>query len=438
MEKVSKVLFWIAFVSLIFFFSIVGFKMAGFKFTLNLPQNVFTYNSPDINIGSILNPSRFLNAASVFLADSITVGDLYTKYALAEKTRDKKIRVFIMPGHEPNYGGAEYRDLLERDMTVELAQSLAQFFQKNSHYEVFVGRGKDDWNPTLLDYFNNNWDDIVKWKNEQKAQMGRLINDGVIQSIDGVSHVNVPSAQAIRLYGINKWVNENNFDIAIHIHFNDYPRRNERVPGDYSGFTIYVPEKQYSNSKATKAVSDFIFKRLSNYSAVSNMPKESVGVVEDQDLVAVGGNNSVDAVSMLIEYGYIYEPQFKDKDVREAILNEYAFQTYAGVQDFFGSGNDVSLYYNTVLLPYKWNSAMAMSDKYSRDVLSLQMALSYEGLYPGKNNSRNECPLSGKFGPCTQKALIDFQKENKIEGERGTVGKKTIEALNFKFGIKSI
>ena len=64
------------------------------------------------------------------------------------------------------------------------------------------------------------------------------------------------------------------------------------------------------------------------------MPKEDTGVIEDQELIALGSNNSLDGVGMLVEYGYIYEPGIVDISIRNKILDDLAFQTYLGVMDF--------------------------------------------------------------------------------------------------------
>jgi hypothetical protein len=176
---------------------------------------------------------------------------------------------------------------------------------------------------------------------------------------------------ALRLYGINKWENENNVDIAIHVHINDNPRRNPTGPGIYSGFTMYVPEKEYTNSPTTKAVAETIFKRLAKYNPVSDLPIEDNGIVEEGDLIAIGAHNTANAASMLIEYGYIYEPQFQDKTVRLETLKDMAFQTYLGLQDFFGSGNDVSFAYDTLMLPHAWKGNL------SREILIQMMRLHF-------------------------------------------------------------
>ena len=332
-----------------------------------------------------------------------------------------------MPGHEPDYGGAEFVNLYERNMVVDVAQYMKDFFEKDDHYEVVVARDKSAWNADFEKYFAEHWDEIVSFIQQNKAEMLRLVNNGSVTQVkDGVIHNTAPQNVAIRLYGMNKWANENDIDIAIHIHFNDYPRRDNTIPGEYSGLSIYVPEGQYSNSTSTRAVAQAVFNRLAKYNAISDFPKENEGIVEEQELIAIGSYNTLDAPSMLIEYGYIYEPQFVDSEVRQSVFRDLAFQTYLGVEDFFGG--QTSMAYDTLMLPHKWQGDL---DK--DDTLSLQTALIIEGLYPPLGRTKNDCPRTGKFGPCTKKSLGLFQDKYGITGETDMVGVKTKNILNYRY-----
>jgi N-acetylmuramoyl-L-alanine amidase len=376
------------------------------------------------------------NIATVFLNKPITISELQNKYNSTPVTK-AKIRVLVMPGHEPNYGGAEYRDLKEREMTVELAEYLRAFLSNNPHYEVVVPRDKNGWNPTFQKFFDERWEDIVLFLKNNKNEMIRLVNNGAVTRVyDGVGHNAVPNDVAIRLYGINKWVNENKIDIAIHIHFNDYPRRYQSQPGKYNGFAIYVPERQYANSTTTLAIADKVFKRLAKYNAISNLPREDSGVVEEQELIAIGSHNTLDAPSMLIEYGYIYEPQFNDPKIKDATMKDLAFQTYLGLQDFFGGPNDISTAYDTLMLPYKWSGDITKDKSNKEDVLALQTALIADGFYPSKGKTKNDCPRTGTFGPCTIEALTNFQKIYDINNEKGKVGQLTKSVLNSRYSLQ--
>ncbi len=221
-------------------------------------------------------------------------------------------------------------------------------------------------------------------------------------------------------------------DVTIHLHLNDYARLSASRPGKYSGFSIYVPVNQYGNSPTTKAVAQNIFNRLAKYNSVSDLSGESTGLVEEPDLIAIGTKNSSNAASLLIEYGYIYEPQFTNPQLCDVALKDLAWQTYLGLQDFFEPNSTVRLTKadDTLLLPYDWNRSLKSQDKsVAKDIFVLQTALMLEGEYPPVGKSKNDCPRTGFFGPCTKSALLAFQTKQSINGENDLVGEKTIAIL---------
>lgn len=273
--------------------------------------------------------------ASVFFTQSITVSDLKQKY-LGASTTEKKVRILIVPGHEPDYGGAEYKNLKERDLNVEMAEVLKDKLSADTRFEIILSRDKNDWNPEIKKYFTEHWADIIAFKTSKKTTMKSLLNSGQVAKVsDGLKHNAAPDDVAIRLFGLNKWANENGVDIMLHVHFNDNPRANDSKPGDYRGFAIYVPDKQYSNSKATQSLALSIFKELNRSFAVSNLPKENAGIIPNQDLIALGQSNSVDGVSLLIEYGYLYRDTFINLNSRQKIFDELGKETYIGIENFF-------------------------------------------------------------------------------------------------------
>jgi N-acetylmuramoyl-L-alanine amidase len=375
------------------------------------------------------------NIAAVFFKESITVAELNQKYKKANTTRNK-VNVLVVPGHEPNFGGAEFAGMKERDMVVTLSNYLVEFLNNNKHYNTTITRSADDWNPIFSNYFATEWPNIIDFVDKQKAEMKKMIDVGLVSSVSGAYHKDAKPDVALRLYGINKWANENNIDISIHVHFNDYPRKNVSLPGKYSGLNIYVPERQYSNGTTTKVIATSVLNRLAKYNAISNLVTESAGVVEDQDLIAIGSNNHSDAASMLIEYGYIYEPQFQDPAILDAIMKDLAYQTYLGLEDFFWQQTTFPGAYDTLTLPYTWqqNIAKTKSNLPSKDVFALQSALMASGEYPVPSKTKNDCPRSGVFGPCTVGAIGAFQEKYDIKGETGYVGIKTREVLNTLFG----
>jgi len=374
------------------------------------------------------------NLAAVFLHESITITDLKSRYDGAGQGKTK-VRVLIVPGHEPAYGGAEYKDLNEGDMNVELAGYLEKFLKNDSHYDVMLSRGVNGWDRALSAFFNESSEKISRFINENHDNMLHLVNNGsVVKVMDGIKHSKAPKDVALRLYGINMWADENKIDVLIHVHFNDYPRKNAGMLGKYSGFAIYVPERQYSNATTTRALADAVYKRLAKYNPTSDLPKEKAGVIEEQDLIAIGSNNTLEAPSMLIEYGYIYESQFADSKVRKLVLKDLAFQTYLGMGDFFGD-RGTAYAYDTLLLPYVWDSTFTRIKSDKNDVLALQTALMAEGLYPVSPKNKNDCPRTGTFGECTSSALEEFQRKYGIKSEKNMVGKETAKVLNRLYSL---
>jgi N-acetylmuramoyl-L-alanine amidase len=377
-----------------------------------------------------------LQLASVILHHNFrTVAEIKSHYKSADEddASQKKVRILIMPGHEPSYGGAEYAALKERDMTVELGKNLQQYLENDPHYDVFIARDTEAWSPDFASYFKNKWNDIAAWKAASREEFSRLVSIGAAtQTFSAVGHNSARDDVAVRLYGITKWSNEHKIDIAIHIHFNDHPGRNTNVAGNYSGFSIYVPASQYGNSTTTKAIADSLFTRLAKYNPVSNLVGESGGVIDEPELIAVGANNTADAASMLIEYSYIYEPQFEDASARSLALKDLAFQTYLGLQDFFDppSTSKTAQLSETALGSYVWKRPIPDTGAAPADVFALQTALMVDGVYPPNGRSKNDCPRTGIIGPCTRAALGLFQDKYDISGEQGVVGGKTLEVLN--------
>ncbi len=411
---------------------------------LIIPWFAFTYPNEARSILILIQNAGSQFAAVILSHNPKTITDLRSNYSAPadnQTTVQKKVRILLVPGHEPGYGGAEFADIKERNLATELARDLREYIQNNNHYQVFTTRDDTAWSPEFAAYFKNNWDSIKEWQKASHDELSHLIAVGsVTPPASKVFHNNAPQDVALRLYGITKWSNENNIDIAIHIHFNDHPGHKHNISGTHSGFAIYVPAKQYGNSVTTKAVAGTIFKRLAKYNPVSDLSGESGGIVDDPELIAVGANNTADAASMLIEYGYIYEPQILDPKIRSLFIKDLAFQTYLGLQDFFDQQNVVSMSgsFDTLVMPHEWGHPMTEKNVQTADVFALQTALLIDGVYPPAQKSKNDCPRSGSFGPCTKKALGEFQKKYNINGENGVVGEKTIEELNRRYSGKII
>ncbi|HWU24271.1 MAG TPA: hypothetical protein VN086_00785, partial [Candidatus Paceibacterota bacterium] len=216
-----------------------------------------------------------------------TTEQLEQKYADAA-ANGKKVRILIVPGHEPQYGGTEYKGVYEREIAVEVANQLATYLAQNPRLDVVVARDNDAWNSDLTNYFENDWDSIQKFVENQKAYFEKQLDKGKVterNSDDQVAHATAPDDVALRLYGIGKWANDNDVDLVLHLHMNDAPDHGPNDPSQNSGFAVYVPDAQYGNAATSRPVGEAIAARLSALNATSTLPIENKGVVEDQELI---------------------------------------------------------------------------------------------------------------------------------------------------------
>ena len=282
-----------------------------------------------LNYFKILPFQNIKNLASVFFTESVTEQQLKSKY------NNDEVKILIVPGHDDDFWGTEFSGIKEADLNLDLAKELSKMLAQEKEFEVILLRDENGYNQSFLNYLDKERKSIEKFIQKQKQTMKDFVASNLVEEKEGVPHVSVSLERVVKLYGINKWANENNFDIVINIHFNDYPRKNINRAGEYSGLAIYVPDAQYSNAKASKSLANPIFERFKKYFAVSNMPKEKEGIIDDQKLISIGANNSLDSAALLIEYGYIYESQFMNKKTRPVVFKKLATQTYLGIKDFF-------------------------------------------------------------------------------------------------------
>ena len=307
----------------------------------------------------------FTTLLSLALIFSLTAGpvfaakDGFSKGATSAELRTKyqkgKIRILIAAGHEPGYGGAVYQGVYEREIVVEMAEELNRLLGNNPKYEIVVTRSNDAWNSGLKRHFDRNGRAIEKFVTAQKKATERLERRGKIKEksdANQVQHAAAPSDVALRLYGINKWANDNKIDLVVNLHVNDAPDHGPDEPSRYTGFAVYVPDAIYGNHQTAKELGRDIADRLSALSDVSTLPGESAGVVESRDLIAVGAFGTLNVPSVLIEYGYITEPRFILPEHRRTVVKDTAYQTYLALQDFFG--DEVTNPRSVAKLPTTW------------------------------------------------------------------------------------
>lgn len=350
-----------------------------------------------------------------------------------QKYTDSKIKILIVPGHDKEFFGTQFKTIKEETFNLQLATELYDYFKTDSHFETYITRDQKGYLSVFQNYFTDKKESIEKFIALSNDWFENLYPD--FQWVDGVDHNVAKKDVALRLFGINVWANDNNIDLVIHVHFNDYGGRKKNRVGEYSGFSIYVPEKQLNNSFLSMELARTVFPRLEKLLPVSDIPKENVGIVEDQQLIAIGPKNTLSAASMLVEYGYIYDSYALNKSIRALFFKELARQTYLGVKQYFDSDNG-GLY--PILGVYQWKSNLVYGLKNNKDVLFLQLALAEEGVYPPKGYTLKDCPITGNFLKCTKSAIKQFQEKYgdeilnlaNLDSGTGVVGKLTLKKLN--------
>jgi len=408
-----------------------------------------------------------LTAAPVAAADGFAKGASAAE--LREKYEDDKIRILIAVGHEPSYGGAVYQGVYEREIVAEIGEALEELLSENPKYEVIVTRSNSSWNKTLDRYFKKEKKDIEKFVKSQKKKTERLEKRGKIEGKDeGVAHATVPNDVAMRLYGINKWANENDIDLIVNLHVNDATDHGPNEPSKYTGYAVYIPDEIYGNHKTSKELGRDISRRLAALSGISTLPGESLGVVPDRELIAVGAFGTLSVPSVLIEYGYISEPRFTLPEHREQVTRDTAYQTYLALQDFFNE--EVSNPRTVKRLPTEWpkpvatttiattTPAVAATTTPATVSKPTQTACEpfTDTLFPAKDDEVDttgavkrlqailakdktiypEGLVTGYFGPATLRAVQAFQKKQGIASSGtpettgyGAFGPRTAKAL---------
>lgn len=357
------------------------------------------------------NSKNFLS--SVWFSQSITSKEVTEKYETAiEKKRRlrEKVKILIVPGHDSQNFGAYHDGTTEAEMNSRVAKELFDLLDDEDGVDVKLLREDGNYDEQFSNFLKKNGREIYEFAQDKKIQMADLISSGEVERVVDIHHNTAKPEVVNLLYGVNKFANDYDFDIVLHLHFNDYPGRGSGV-GKHNGFSIYVPEEQFSNAQASLDLARNIQNHLGISFPESSNQKEK-GIVPDQDLIAIGANNTVEGISLLLEYGYIYEPQFHYENISDVVFKELAYQTYAGVMSFLQNKEWKAEVFGT-LRDYDWVYNIEMGQK-GESVLALQAFLTRTGYYPPEEDF-NQCPINGNFGNCTKRALEKFQEDFNLE-----------------------
>ena len=248
-----------------------------------------------------------------------------------------KIKILIVPGHEPNNGGAdEFKKIKERDLNLQLSQILKTDLSQNPNIEVILARSDLGWNQDLENYVNTNQTQIMSWVANMKEIFLTKASEGQIKIINpNMKHNEATSSAVLFLYGTNKWIEENKIDLVLHIHFNNNPKINGKP--NFRGYCMYIPEKQYSNFSSSKIFAKYLDEEISKIENKSNMPQEKDIIIEDQELIAIGNYDTLKIPSVVMEYAYIYEPIMINAGTRDAFIEKAASSTATAINNFISN-----------------------------------------------------------------------------------------------------
>lgn len=249
----------------------------------------------------------------------------------------KPIKILLVPGHDNEVWGAKYGNVKEANMNLEVATQVYNLLKKDKRFKMYITRDIAGYTKEFADYFPAQRDAILTFEQAAKKIMNSNVASGNFIQKENAPHHTVSEDIALRLYGFNKWANENKIDAIIHFHFNDYPRPNSQKIGQYKGFAIYMPDGQFANSRESGQLAADIFIQLNKKYASSDWKPEAGGLVPDQKLIAIGANNTLSASvrSVLIEYGYVYEKKFRTKAARLSAYKNMSILTTQGIKNYF-------------------------------------------------------------------------------------------------------
>ena len=270
----------------------------------------------------------FLYSTQISDAFDITTKDI------VETINEEKKRILIVPGHDKDNYGAKFNNLKEEEINLKLGNLIFDQLSDQESLDVFITRDDSGYTEIFKNYFSSEEKEISKFIESHKKETSEKIKDGEFEPVNVVEHNHVGKDISHKLYGINKWVNENDIDFVLHIHFNDYPRKNHKIKGKYEGFSIYIPSSNLDQESESRDFAEILKDNLETYFSPSNLAIEKEIIIENSDLIAVGSNKTLYSTpSVLVEYGYIYEDLFNEDNI-DYVLSLISEKTVESITKF--------------------------------------------------------------------------------------------------------
>src|SRR3989344_4708927 len=107
-------------------------EIASITFVVFLFFSFFAYIGHEYNLPYVGSALRYV--AGPFFAERITPEQILASY------KTDKIKILIVPGHDNDSFGAQFKGIKETQMNAELGQELFEFFQKDGKFEAYATR----------------------------------------------------------------------------------------------------------------------------------------------------------------------------------------------------------------------------------------------------------------------------------------------------------
>lgn len=240
-------------------------------------------------------------------------------------------RILLVAGHTAETEGTSYRSLSEYELNYQLMNMLEERLRATG-YEVITTHEGDDYNEEFTNFFETQRQEILDFRSRQREAYEEEYPLGVVTN--DTDHNYASNLGTLQLYGVNYWANQNNIDVVLHIHFNDYPGRPNDEVGEHTGFSVFTSLKTNKNFIESFLLAKEIEREMLTYADRSTVRRESAGVLESE-LIAVGQANSTDMPSLLLEMGFIYENKFVNPISRAQEFQDYTQAITQALNTYF-------------------------------------------------------------------------------------------------------
>ena len=273
------------------------------------------------SLNSIISQLRILQKEQDLLQEELD-------QANRKKNSQQRVdSVLIVAGHTARSPGTTFGSTTEYMLNYEVMQRVGKLLSEDNRYNHTLSHKGDDYNQTLLDYFSANEARIIAFKDQKKREYVREYPLGL--TTNDTDHNHATPRGIIELYGVNKWLSEQGIDLAVHVHFNDYPGRLQNAAGYHEGFSIFIPPKTNDHFVESYRFAKLLESEMLKHSMRSTVARESTGILESE-LIATGHRNTVNIPSVLLEGGFIYEEKLNDSR-RDQSLDEVARSIYRAI-----------------------------------------------------------------------------------------------------------